>query len=223
MKNKLIDLDRVAIAYEGKTILADVSLSLYEGDFLGITGPNGGGKTSLLKVVLGLLKPVAGRVAFYQDGKPADTLRMGYLPQINQIDRKFPVSVREVVASGLLSEKPLFRSFRKEQNRRIDRTMEQMDVARLASDPIEALSGGQLQRVLLARAIVSHPQVLILDEPASYLDKRFEAHFYPSLKEINKESAIVMVSHDISAMAGLTKNIIHIPPLIPEGKSVNNT
>jgi zinc transport system ATP-binding protein len=223
MKNKLIDLDKVAIAYEGKTILADVSLSLYEGDFLGITGPNGGGKTSLLKVVLGLLKPAAGRISFYQDGKPAAALRMGYLPQSNQIDRKFPVSVREVIASGLLSEKPLFRSFRREQNRRIDRTMEQMDVAYLASNPIEALSGGQLQRVLLARAIVSRPQVLILDEPASYLDKRFEAHFYPSLKEINQESAIIMVSHDISAMAGLTKNIIHIPPLIPCGESVNNT
>ena len=222
MNNKLIGLDKVAIAYGGRTILGDFSLSLYEHDFLGITGPNGGGKTSLLKAILGLLKPAAGRISFWQDGKPAASLRMGYLPQINQIDRKFPISVREVIASGLLWEKPRFRTFRQEQNRRIDRMMEQMDVAELASDPIEALSGGQLQRVLLGRAMVSRPQVLILDEPGSYLDKQFEAHFYPSLKEINRESAIIMVSHDVTAMAGLTENIIHIPPLSPKGELINS-
>jgi zinc transport system ATP-binding protein len=222
MKNKLVALDKVAVAYDGKTVLDDISLSLYEHDFLGIAGPNGGGKTSLLKVILGLLKPAAGRVTFYQEGKPVTSLTMGYLPQINLIDRKFPLSVREVIASGLLSEKPLFRAFRPEQNRWIDRVLQQMGVAELASNPIEALSGGQLQRVLLGRAIVSRPQVLILDEPGSYLDKQFESHFYPLLKEINKESAIIMVSHDRTTMADLTNNIIHIPPLSVKGQLSNN-
>jgi zinc transport system ATP-binding protein len=223
MNNILIGLDRVAVAYEGKTVLRNISLSLYERDFLGITGPNGGGKTSLLKVILGLLKPAAGRVSFYRNGQPAASLRMGYLPQINRIDRNFPVCVREVIASGLISEKPLFRAFRQEQHRRIDRIMEQMDVAGLASNPVEALSGGQLQRVLLGRALVSRPQVLILDEPGSYLDRQFESRFYPLLKEINEESAIIMVSHDITAMSSLTKNIIHIPPVHPsQGEPVTN-
>ncbi|MDR1555491.1 MAG: metal ABC transporter ATP-binding protein [Tannerellaceae bacterium] len=217
MNHKLIELDKLTLAYEGKTILSELSLIVYERDFTGITGPNGGGKTSLLKAILGLLKPVAGHIAFYQKGKPVPSLSMGYLPQINQTDRKFPVCVREVVASGLIAEKPPFRNFRPEQHRRIDEVMELMNVAPLASNPIGELSGGQLQRVLLGRALVSRPQVLLLDEPASYLDKQFESHFYPLLKEINKESAIIMVSHDIKAMSALTNHIIHIPPLSGSG------
>jgi zinc transport system ATP-binding protein len=210
MNDKQIEIEKVSVAYEGKTVLRDLSLTLYEGDFLGVVGPNGGGKTTLLKVILGLLPPAAGSVRFYQKGKPVASLKMGYLPQMTQLDRRFPISVREIVASGLMSGKPLFRSFLPDQNRQIDSVMKLMGVSDLASRPIGELSGGQLQRALLGRAIVSRPQVLIMDEPGSYVDKRFEARFYPLLKEINQESAIILVSHDIRTVASLTDRIVHV-------------
>ncbi|MDR2810698.1 MAG: metal ABC transporter ATP-binding protein [Tannerellaceae bacterium] len=211
MNRKLLELYKVTAAYEkNKAVLNEVSFSLYEHDFLGIVGPNGGGKTTLLKIILGLLTPVAGRVSCYRDGKPTTSLRMGYLPQMNQLDKKFPISVRQVVASGLMREKTLFRTFLPKQQDRIDEVVEQMGLKHLASRPIGELSGGQLQRVLLGRAIVSRPQVLILDEPGSYVDKQFEARFYPLLKEINRESAIILVSHDMQTVASLAKNIAYV-------------
>ncbi len=134
-------------------------------------------------------------------------MRIGYLPQLNNIDKNFPISVREVVASGLASEKPLFRSYSTSQKQRVEEVLGKMGLEGLADQAIGELSGGQLQRVLLGRSIVSHPQVLILDEPNSYVDKRFESHFYKLLDEINKESAIILVSHDIGTVLAMVKNI----------------
>ena len=116
--DKLIDIEHVTAAYGNKTVLRDVSLTIWKDDFLGIIGPNGGGKTTLLKVILGLLSPVSGTIRFYEDGKAVPSLRIGYLPQLNNIDKKFPISVREVIASGLASEKKLFRSFDSGQKQR---------------------------------------------------------------------------------------------------------
>ena len=115
---KLIDIDHVTAAYGNKTVLRDISLTIWKDDFLGIIGPNGGGKTTLLKVILGLLPPVSGVIRFYEDGRSVPSLRIGYLPQLNNIDKKFPISVREVVTSGLASEKPLFRSYSASQKQR---------------------------------------------------------------------------------------------------------
>lgn len=204
---KLIELTDVTAAYGHKIVLRDISLVIGKEDFLGIIGPNGGGKTTLLKVILGLLPPVSGSIRFYRDGKEVPSLKIGYLPQMNHIDKKFPISVREVVASGLSAEKPLFRAFTKAQEARIDEVIGKMGLENLDRRPIGELSGGQLQRVLLGRSIVSRPEVLILDEPNSYVDKRFESHFYPLLEEINRESAIILVSHDIGTVLSLVKNI----------------
>jgi zinc transport system ATP-binding protein len=205
--NKLIEIKNVTAAYGGKTALRNVTVNLYEGDFLGIIGPNGGGKTTLLKIALGLLPAVSGSVRFYKGGKDALSLKMGYLPQMNQIDKKFPVSVKDVVASGLVSEKRLFRSFDAKQHERINDVIKQMGLEELSARPIGELSGGQLQRVLLGRSIVSCPDVLILDEPSSYVDKRFESHFNHLLEEINRESTIILVSHDIGTVLSMVKNI----------------
>ena len=205
--NKLIDIVDVTAAYGTKTVLRNISLTVWEDDFLGIIGPNGGGKTTLLKVILGLLQPVKGSILFYDKGEQVSTLRIGYLPQLNQIDKKFPISVREVIASGLVSEKPLFRSFNAAQKERVEEVIGKMGLEGLAERPIGDLSGGQLQRVLLGRSIVSRPQVLILDEPNSYVDKRFESHFYKLLEDINKESAVILVSHDIGTVLAMVKNI----------------
>lgn len=204
---KLIEIKDVTAAYGNKTVLRDITLDVWKNDFLGIIGPNGGGKTTLLKVILGLLPPVSGSLHFYRDGEETTDRKIGYLPQMNNIDKKFPIAVREVVASGLAAEKPRFRSFSEAQNRRVDEVVGLMGLDGLATRAIGELSGGQLQRVLLGRSIVSRPQVLILDEPNSYVDKRFESRFYQLLEEINKESAIILVSHDIGTVLAMVKNI----------------
>lgn len=205
--NKLIELQGITVGYGEKVVLHDVSLDVWEGDFLGIIGPNGGGKTTLLKIILGLLSPAEGILKFYREGKEVPGLKIGYLPQVNLIDRKFPISVKEVVSSGLSSEKPLFRGFTKEQEKRIEEVIFQMGLEELVTRPIGELSGGQLQRVLLGRAIVSRPQVLILDEPNAYVDKRFELRFNELLDEVNKQSAIILVSHDLGTILSQVKNI----------------
>ena len=208
--NKLVEIEHIMACYGDKTVLPDVSLTLYEHEFLGVIGPNGGGKTTLLKVILGLLPPVKGTIRFYQDGAEVSSLKMGYLPQMSQIDRKFPIHVREVIASGLASEKPRLRPFSKDQNRRIDEVAQQMGIEDLMSHPIGELSGGQLQRVLLGRSIVSRPKLLVLDEPNSYLDKLFEPQFHQLLKDINQESAIILVSHDVEAVRSLASRCLVI-------------
>ncbi len=195
--NRLIRIRNLNAAYGQQTVLRNVSLDIYEHDFLGIIGPNGGGKTTLLKLILGLLKPVKGEIVFCRENLRK---QIGYLPQINQVDKNFPILVSEVVASGLAREKGDKRALIRE-------SMETMGLEEIASKPIGALSGGQLQRVLLARAMVNKPELLILDEPASYVDKRFESKFYDVLSDINRDTAIILVSHDIGTVISLVKNI----------------
>lgn len=207
MGNELIRIEHLTAGYEGKSVLRDINLTIYRDDFLGIIGPNGGGKTTLLKVILRLLRPQSGQVRFFRNGVETDSLRIGYLPQMNRIDRRFPISVREVVASGLAAEKPRFRDYTPEQKNRVSEVIRQMGLEEVSERAIGDLSGGQLQRVLLGRSMASRPEVLILDEPNSYVDKRFESHFYKLLPEVNRESCIILVSHDIGTVLSMVKNI----------------
>jgi len=204
---KLLDIKNITVSFGANTVLRNISLTLWKNDFLGVIGPNGGGKTTLLKAILGLLKPDEGEIVFYQDGQPAPSLKIGYLPQINQIDKSFPIAVSEVVSSGLIGEKKGWRNFSKEQRQRIDETLNLMGMSEKAKHPIGELSGGELQRVLLGRAIVSHPAILILDEPNTYVDKFFESRLYQLLDELNKNMAIILVSHDIGTILPLVKNM----------------
>jgi zinc transport system ATP-binding protein len=204
---KLIEIKNITVTYGTKTVLRNISLAVWQNDFLGVIGPNGGGKTTLLKAILGLIKPLEGEVVFYKDEKPVPGLKIGYLPQINQIDKHFPISVSEVVTSGLMSEKKGWRKFSKEQRQRIDETLDLMGMSEKAKCPVGELSGGELQRVLLGRAIVSHPDVLILDEPNTYVDKFFESRLYQLLEDINKDMAIILVSHDMGTILPFVKNI----------------
>jgi zinc transport system ATP-binding protein len=204
---KLIEIKNVTATYDTKPVLQEVSLDVWACDFLGIIGPNGGGKTTLLKIILGLMKPVSGDVSFFENGKRVQMLKIGYLPQMTQMDPRFPIAVREVVSSGLAKEKPRFRDFSAAQKERVDRLIVEMGLESLASRAIGELSGGQLQRVLLARAIVSQPQALILDEPNTYVDKKFESQLYELLNKINRNTAIILVSHDIGTLLPMVKNV----------------
>ena len=156
---KLIEIKNVTAIYDIKTVLNSVSLDVWENDFLGIIGPNGGGKTTLLKIILGLMKPTSGDVLFFRDGKNVPKLKIGYLPQINPIDKRFPISVFEVILSGLAGEKLLFENFTVQQKERVKELIIKIGLEEFSKRAIGELSGGQLQRTLLARAIVSRPQI----------------------------------------------------------------
>jgi zinc transport system ATP-binding protein len=203
----IIQINNIWANYGKRDILQDVSLIIEENDFLGIIGPNGGGKTTLVKILLGLLKPEKGSIIFYQDGKPVDKIIMGYLPQFSQIDKKFPISAREVILSGLAHKKSVFNKYNHNDYKRVDEIINQLGLNGIENRQIGQLSGGQLQRVLLGRAIVAHPQLLILDEPNTYLDSEGEERLYDSLEQINKESAIILVSHDLSSIKRYAKRI----------------
>ena len=204
---KLIEIKNITASYDTKTVLNRISLDVWKYDFLGIIGPNGGGKTTLLKIILGLMKPVSGEINFFDNGKRISSLKIGYLPQINHIDKRFPISVHDVVTSGLAGEKPLFKNFTTQQKERVDELIINMGLGQFANRAIGELSGGQFQRVLLARAVVSSPQLLILDEPNTYVDKKFESQFYELLGKINMNTAVILVSHDIGTLLPMVKNV----------------
>ncbi len=212
----LIKIENLSAGYEGKEVLHDINLTVYSDDYLGIIGPNGGGKTTLMRLILGLLKPTEGSIRFYKEGinengepitQEVKEITMGYLPQYNALDRQFPISVYEVVLSGLSKTKGLFSRYTKAQHQQVLDTLDRMQLSDFKDRHIGALSGGQLQRVLLARAIVSKPDVVILDEPNTYIDRRFQKQMYEMLEQINKECAIIIVSHDIAEVLNNVKHI----------------
>lgn len=192
----------ISLRREDRMILSNVNLTVDHGDFMAITGPNGGGKTSLLRIILGLLKPSGGKIKYYDNaGKPTATApHFGYLPQKSSVDSHFPITVREVVASGLLSDRSISTS---EKTRRTEDILTTIELNDFADRPIGKLSGGQLQRALFGRAIISQAPVLILDEPLSYLDKHFESRLYEILRRLSRHTTIILVSHEMSEIAGM--------------------
>lgn len=201
----LVELKNVSVSYGQKQVLHDVCLTIKERDFLGIIGPNGGGKTTLVKTILGLTHITDGTLNYYNKGMQVPGISIGYLPQYNQIDKKFPITVYDVVLSGL--EKKWWKSYSASDHEAVRQMLKRMGVEAMADRPIGALSGGQIQRVLLGRAIISRPEMVILDEPNTYIDKQFEGQLYYILEEINKECAVVLVSHDIGAVLQNVRSI----------------
>lgn len=202
MKEPLVSLKKVSAGYQNNIVLRDVSLDIFPDDFIGVIGPNGGGKTTLMKLILGLLNPLKGKVNNFISRD-----RIGYLPQINQFDDQFPITVREVVRSGL--SKGLFsrNEDRSSASRKVAEVLDKAGITGLQDRPIGELSGGELQRTMLARAIVSTPLLLVLDEPNTYVDNRFEQELYRLLKELNKQMAILLVSHDVGTLSPYIRSI----------------
>jgi zinc transport system ATP-binding protein len=203
----LIEIRHLTVGYEENIILSDVSLTIYDKDFIGVIGPNGGGKTTLLKAILGLLQPFRGEVVFHDCMTEGNHHRIGYLPQINNIDRKFPISVSEVVKSGLMSKKSIIKKYAQKDLEYAGELMNDMGIYEIRNKAIGELSGGQIQRTLLCRALVNQPKLLVLDEPNTYVDNRFEKELYEKLRRFNENIAILLVSHDIGTISTYVKSI----------------
>lgn len=204
---KIFELQNVTAGYEDEVVLTNVNFALKEHDFIGVIGPNGGGKTTLVKVILGLLKPMSGKVLFYKNENSDARRNIGYLPQLNKTDQKFPISVLDVVLSGLADPLRLFRRFSKNEISKARALLHQMGIDALEKKNIGELSGGQMQRVFLCRAIISEPRVLILDEPNTFVDNKFESDLYGILKVLNQRMAIMIVSHDVGTITYYVKTI----------------
>lgn len=203
----LVSIRDVCVQYDGYTALEHVCLDIFDDDFIGIIGPNGGGKTTLVKSILGTI-PYSGTIThsplLYSNGKRL----IGYMPQQSEFDRKFPISVVDVVMSGLQAEKGFLHGYTRRDKALAMELLEMADIADIADSQIGDISGGQLQRALLCRAVILSPKMLILDEPANFVDNRFESELYALLHRLNEKMAIVMVSHDIGTITSVVKNIV---------------
>ena len=200
---KIVEIKELTVAYDDTTILDKVNLTVFESDFIGVIGPNGGGKTTLLKALLGLIEPESGTIQFSGLSRNA----IGYLPQINNIDHQFPITVFDVVRSGLAGQRKLRLRFSKEENLKTEKLIEEMGIIELKKRPVGELSGGQIQRVFLCRALISDPRLLILDEPNTFVDNQFEFELYEQLRLLNEKMTIILVSHDLGTIASYVKTI----------------
>ncbi|HOW30303.1 MAG TPA: ABC transporter ATP-binding protein [Bacteroidales bacterium] len=202
---KLLQLTNVSAGYNDMVVLRDVNLEINDHDFIGVIGPNGGGKTTLIKIMLGLLKPARGSVTRF--GEASGSSFIGYLPQVTQVDKKFPITVLDIVLSGLMSSRGKFYRYSRHDNETAHQLLAQMGIGGLAHRTSRELSGGQLQRVFICRALISNPKLLILDEPNTFVDNRFESDLYERLIELNKKMAILIVSHDVGTISYYVKTI----------------
>ena len=205
-KAPIFDIKNLNFNVKGQSILSDVSLEIFAEEYIAIIGPNGGGKTTLIRMLLGLDKPTNGEIRIF--GKKLGNFKqwhkIGYVPQrASHVDSSFPATVLDIVNMGRTSQRGLFSSFSKEDERFVYDAMEKMDVLDLKDKMIGTLSGGQRQRVMIARALASKPEILILDEPNTGVDMVSQNRFYALLRELNKDDGItiVFITHDIGVIA----------------------
>jgi zinc transport system ATP-binding protein len=208
MNSPIVQIDDLYFYYNGQEVLTDINLTVNKGDFVSIIGPNGGGKTTLLKLILGLLTPARGMVRI--KGKPPakNGMVIGYVPQIINHNLNFPASALDVVLMGKYDpgRRFMFRNKRKDRHEALE-ALAQLGMADDAGRKITDLSGGQRQRVLIARALVTRPELLVLDEPTASLDTKGQNDFFSLLKELNRDLTILVVSHDLLIVSSYAKSI----------------
>ncbi len=200
----LLEMKSLSVSYGNNIALQDAELKVFDNDFIGVIGPNGGGKTTLLKVILGLVKPVKGKIVFDQELQRSN--KIGYLPQISTGDNSFPVTVKDVILSGLMIRKGLITMMSIQDRKKAGQVIEELGLAELANSSLSELSGGQLQRIFLGRAVIGDPRLLLLDEPGNFVDTNFENDFYEKLRILNRRMAIMMVSHDVGTISAHIKS-----------------
>jgi zinc transport system ATP-binding protein len=205
--NPVITLKNVWVGYESSPVLEDINLEIASGDFIGLIGPNGGGKTTLLKSLIGLIEPMQGEITVM--GKPPKIGRchIGYVPQMVAFDKDFPISVWDVVSMGRLGCKGILNKMQPEDEKIITTALEQVGVFDLRSRAIGDLSVGQRQRIYIARALATQPQILLLDEPTASVDPQATQNIYDLLHDLNQNITIVMVSHNMDAVSSHVKSI----------------
>jgi len=207
MTGNVIEIQDVSFSYGGIPVLEHVNLEVPEQEFLGIVGPNAGGKSTLLKIILGLLKPQHGLVRVLGTTPRQARRDLGYVPQYPAFARDFPVSVEQVVLMGRLGQGRVIGSYSRGDREISRRVMEETEILDLAQRRIDQLSGGQLQRVLVARALACEPRILLLDEPTANIDMRVENELFDLLKILNQRMTILLVSHDIAFISGYVHRV----------------
>ena len=207
VREPVIEVKDVSVTFRSRPVLEQINLTVYNDDFLGLIGPNGAGKTVFLKVLLGLITPDSGTVSVLGATPQVGRTQVGYVPQYALFENDFPITVLNVVLMGKLGRGGLFSRSLPGDRADAMRALEQVELLDLANKQVGKLSGGQLQRVLIARAIVSNPKVLLLDEPTASLDTKIGRGFYETLGDLSKTMAIVLVSHDIGVISSHVKTI----------------
>lgn len=195
----LFKIEALTAGYGTELVLKDIELTVNQNDFIGVIGPNGGGKTTLLKVILGQIKPQKGTIEF--NNSLLRQNRIGYLPQMAAGDNSFPVTVTDVILSGLMIQKGIVARMSSEDRKRAKSVIDELGLGTIEKSPLSEISGGQLQRVFLGRAIIGNPELLLLDEPDNFVDATFENDFYEKLHQLNERMAILLVSHDVGTIS----------------------
>lgn len=204
----VISLRDLSFSYNGFLILDEVNLDIRSGDFVSVVGPNGGGKTTLLKIMLGLLRPTQGSAKLFGTPPHKSTKRVGYMPQHAKFDFHFPATVMDVVLMGRLGHSRGFGMYSRRDKQTCLEKLEMVQLADRARESFSSLSGGQRQRVLIARALACEPELLMLDEPTSSLDQGIEGEIYDLFRELNRNITIVLVSHDLGFVSHYVKRVI---------------
>jgi zinc transport system ATP-binding protein len=206
---ELIKVSNLSFAYNVENIIEDANFSINSNDVITVVGPNGGGKTTLLKLLMGQLKPQKGQV----DINGNRSRIFGYVPQHSTLDSAYPITVYEVVLSGRIKS---FGFYSRADHRAADQALESVDLKTLGRRPFFELSGGQRQRVLIARALVSKPQILLLDEPTSNIDAETEKHLNTLLISLSKEHTIILVTHDLGFVNEMTTRVLCVNRSVKE-------
>ncbi|TQV64140.1 MAG: ABC transporter ATP-binding protein [Sulfurovum sp.] len=206
----ILEIKDLNFSYEKEVILKDISLGMKEGDFLAIIGPNGGGKSTLLKLILGILTPTSGDIKLFNDSFRANFSRIGYVPQNTNINIDFPIKVIDVVLMGYTESKKKLFGYSKAEIQKAMEVLEEVGISSLAQNKIGSLSGGQRQRVMIARAICNNPKLLILDEPTASIDSMGQKQIYELLRKLNTTISIIVVSHDISVILSYASSVAYI-------------
>jgi len=211
----IIDVENVSIRYGQNEAVKNVSFQIQKGDFIGLAGPNGAGKTTLIKAILGLLPIASGKIALFGEAQKVFNgfSKIGYLPQKHSsINSLFPASVEEVVSLGLLSSKKFPKIITKKDKNKVEKILDELGIAKLKNKMLSELSGGQQQRVLLARALVSEPELLIFDEPSTALDPESRNDFFRLIQKLNKEkgATIILITHDTGYIGSYANKLLYI-------------
>jgi zinc transport system ATP-binding protein len=219
-KENAVKVEHVSFAYQEEPVLQDVSFHVLPGEFMGIIGPNGGGKTTLLKLLMNLLTPLSGKITILGSPNTSAIQHIAYVPQSARFDKQFPISVLEIVLMGRLSHLKWHGCYSREDRLAAREALHKVGLSDHEQRAFGTLSGGQAQRVLIARALVSEPKLLILDEPTASVDTQAQADIYALLKQLSGGITILMVTHDLKVAITYVDKVIcvqrHVFTLKPE-------